>query len=98
MSAASLMTILGMACATYLTRILGYLALRNRTLNPRTRNVLERAPGCVMLSVIAPYFVASRPEELIAIIVTVACAWRLPMLPTMVISVASLGLLKALLG
>jgi len=98
MSAAALATILGMALATYATRVLGYLLLRNRQLAPRTRNALERAPGCVMLSVIVPYFVSSRPEELIAIGIAVVCAWRLSMLPTMVISVASLGILKALVG
>jgi hypothetical protein len=56
---ATLATIALMAGGTYLTRILGYLALRNRVLSPRMRYVLECVPGCVLISVIAPAFVST---------------------------------------
>ncbi|PSD25446.1 hypothetical protein C7E17_26845, partial [Stenotrophomonas maltophilia] len=36
-----------MAAATYLTRIVGFLALRNRTLSKRAVTVMS-APGCVL--------------------------------------------------
>ena len=54
----TLITIVLMASTTYLTRILGYLALRNRVLSPRMLAVLESVPGCVLISVIAPAFVS----------------------------------------
>lgn len=98
MTAAAFFTIAGMALVTYLTRILGYLVLRNRHLSPRARSTMESAPGCVMVSAIAPYFVSTNPAVVIAMIITVICATRLSMLPTLVISIASLGILQAALA
>lgn len=97
MSYESLITIAGMALVTYLSRILGYLALRNRQLSPRARNVMESAPGCVMVSAISPYFFSANPAELIAIIITVICAIRLSMLPTLIISIISLAFLQIIM-
>lgn len=94
----TLLTIGLMALVTYLTRILGYVALRDRTLGARTAAVLEAAPGCVLVAVIAPAFVSNRPADLIALAVTVAAATRLPLLPTVLIGVTAAGLLRHLLG
>ena len=49
-----LVTILLIASTTYLTRVLGYFALRNRVLSKRAITVMEAAPGCVLIAVIAP--------------------------------------------
>lgn len=65
------LTILAMASVTYLTRIGGYVLLRNRTLSNRAMAVMEAAPGCVLISVIAPDFVSDKPANLIALAVTV---------------------------
>ena len=93
----TLLTILLMAAVTYFTRIAGYLFLRNRVLSPRLVTVMESAPGCVLIAVIAPHFVSGRPADLIALAITVLAAMRLPILPTVVIAIASAGLLRALL-
>ncbi len=53
-----LLTVFGMMAATYSTRVAGYLLLRNRVLSRRATQVLEAVPGCVLISVIAPRFVA----------------------------------------
>lgn len=98
MTTAAFITVAGMALVTYLTRILGYLVLRNRYLSPRARSVMESAPGCVMVSAIAPYFVSANPAVVVAMIITVVCATRLSMLPTLIISVASLGILQAVMA
>jgi uncharacterized membrane protein len=90
--------ILAMAGVTYLTRIGGYVVLRNRTLSPRATAVMEAAPGCVLISVIAPDFVSKNPADLAALAITVLAATRLSMLPTVVIGVASAGLLRCLIG
>lgn len=87
MTAAAFVTIAGMALVTYLTRILGYLLLRNRHLSPRARSVMESAPGCVMVSAISPYFASSNPAIIIAMLITAGCATRLSMLPTLIISI-----------
>jgi len=95
---ATLATIALMAGGTYLTRILGYLALRNRVLSPRMRYVLECVPGCVLISVIAPAFVSDRPADLAALAITVAAASRLSILPTVIIGIISTGVLRYLLA
>src|SRR5690606_41647887 len=61
---ATLLAIVMMAAVTSLTRIGGYILLRNRSLGPRAMAVLEAAPGCVLISVIAPAFVSDRPTDL----------------------------------
>lgn len=94
----ALLTFAGMACATYLTRVLGFVALRNRRLSPRAQAVMEAAPGCVLIAVIAPYFVADRPADLLALGATALLASRLPMLPTVVLAVAITGVARHVLG
>ncbi|MEI9417308.1 MULTISPECIES: AzlD family protein [unclassified Mesorhizobium] len=94
----TLLTIVLMAGVTYLTRIGGYVVLRNRVLSTRATAVMEAAPGCVLISVIAPAFVSRNPADLAALAITLAAATRLSMLPTVLIGVASAGLLRHLIG
>lgn len=94
----NLLAIVLMASVTYLTRIGGYVILRNRTLSPRTTAVMEAAPGCVLISVIAPDFVSDNPADLAALAITVLAATRLSMLPTVIVAIASAGVLRHLIG
>ncbi len=96
--ATTALTIVLMAAATYVTRVLGYVGLRNRVLSPQAQTVMEAAPGCVLIAVIAPNFVSERPADLAALAVTVVAAIRLPMLPTVLIGVAVAALLRQILG
>lgn len=96
-SSDSMLVFLSMLVVTYSTRLAGFFALRNRTLSKRAAAVMEAAPGCVLISVIAPYFVSDKPHELIAIALTVLAASRLSMLPTVLIGVAASGLFGYLL-
>ncbi|MER9140640.1 AzlD family protein [Mesorhizobium sp. M0830] len=96
--ATTVLTIVLMAGVTYLTRIGGYVLLRNRTLSARATAVMEAAPGCVLISVIAPAFVSRNPADLLALAITLIAATRLSMLPTVLIGVASAGLLRHLIG
>ena len=97
MNMTTLLTIVLMASATYLTRVLGYVVLRNRTLGPRATVAMEAAPGCVLVAVISPHFVSGNPAELRALVATGAAAARLPMLPTVAIGVGAAFLLRQLL-
>jgi uncharacterized membrane protein len=93
----TLWAILAMAAVTYMTRMLGYSVLRNRHLSPRALAVMEAAPGCVLISVIAPRFVSSDPADLLALAITMAAAIRLPMLPTVLIGAGAAALGRYLL-
>jgi uncharacterized membrane protein len=68
--------------------------LRNRGLGPRAEAVMQAAPDCVVIGVIAPYFVSSRPADLAALAVTVMAAARLLILATVAIAVAAAGLFR----
>lgn len=94
----SLLTILGMLTVTYATRLIGFFALRNRQFSPRMARVMEAAPACVLLSVIAPHFVSPNPHEWLAMAITVWAAWRLPMLQTVLLAVGSSAFLGWLFG
>ena len=89
--------ILLVALTTYATRLLGYVLLKNKTLSKRQRKILEVIPGCVLISMITPYFLRDDPADLIAIIVTLFVASRFGMLPTISISMASAAILRMLL-
>lgn len=93
----TLVAILLVAATTYLTRILGYVLLKNKTLTNKQRKILEVVPGCVLISVIAPYFVKDNVADLLAIAITLLAASRFSLLPTVVISMLSAALLRTAL-
>ena len=93
----TLLAILLVAATTYLTRILGYVLLKNKTLSNKQRKILEVVPGCVLISVIAPYFVKDNVADLLAIAITLIAASRFSLLPTVVISMLSAALLRTVL-
>ena len=93
----TLVAILLVAATTYLTRILGYVLLKNKTLSNKQRKILEVVPGCVLISVIAPYFVKDNVADLLAIAITLIAASRFSLLPTVVISMLSAALLRTIL-
>ncbi|MBJ9954639.1 MULTISPECIES: AzlD family protein [unclassified Acinetobacter] len=86
--------ILCVGLTTYLTRVIGYLLLKNRQLSKRTTRILQVIPGCVLISVIAPYFVSDDPANLIAIAVTILAACYLSLLPTVMISIVTTAILR----
>lgn len=90
--------VVAMAFATYLTRVLGFILLRNRTLSPVAQEVMLAAPGCVLIAVIAPKFANGNPADLIALALTLFAATRLPILPVVLIAVLATGTLRFLLS
>ena len=92
-----LSAILGMAGVTFLKRIGGYLLLRGRTLSPRLITVMPTAPGCVLITIIAPHFVTGEPADIIVLALTTLAATRLPLLAVVVLAVASAGVLRAVI-
>lgn len=90
-------TILLIALSTYFTRILGYLLLRNRQLSPRMQAIMDAAPGCVLITIISPYFVTDRPADLLALAISLFAASRWGLLPVVLISVVSTAVLRFML-
>ena len=93
-----LTTIIGMAAATYLTRIGGLYLMRGVSVRGRLKAALDALPPAVLMAVIAPTLLATGPAETIAATITAAAAFlRLPMIAVVAIGVAAVIALRALL-
>jgi uncharacterized membrane protein len=80
------LTIFAMFCATYSTRLIGWLLLRNRTISPAFRRALEAAPGCVMAAIVAPQFMTTNPITITGLCTAVAVAvWSRNMAATVIV-------------
>lgn len=90
----NLLTIILMALVTYSTRTGGYLLLRHYQPSPRIAALMRAAPGCVLISVIAPGFVSPHPADLLALGCTILAALHLPMLATVITAILSAGLFR----
>lgn len=95
--ASTLIAILLIALTTYSTRLLGFFLLKNKTLSYKQRQILEVVPGCVLISVIAPYFVKDHPADLVALAITLFAASKFSLLPTVLISMLSAAVLRFIL-
>ena len=89
----SFLLFLAMLTATYSTRLIGFFALRKRTLSKRATAVMEAAPGCVRIAEIPPYIDSDKPQEVNPILLTTLAASRFAMLPTVLVGVVSAGVL-----
>lgn len=63
LSLQSFLLFASMLAVTYSTRLIGFFALRNRTLSRRAQTIMEATPGCVLISVIAPLYIAPQLRE-----------------------------------
>lgn len=97
MDMTTVLTILGMGFVTYLTRVGGDLLMRNRELGPRMTAAMNAVPPAILTAVIAPSVLAAGPAEAVAGLVTAFAAFRLPLMGTILVGVASIVVLRTLL-
>lgn len=92
----NLLAILGMAIATYATRLAG-LALAGRLqLSPRAQAAFDAIPPAVLVAVIAPSALATGWPETAATLLAALAAMRLPLLGVVAVGVAAVVALRAL--
>ncbi|MDP3410685.1 AzlD family protein [Bosea sp. (in: a-proteobacteria)] len=92
----NLLAILGMALATYATRLAG-LALAGRLqLSPRAQAAFDAIPPAVLVAVIAPSALATGWPETAAALLAALAATRLPLLGVVAVGVAAVVALRAL--
>lgn len=87
-----------MGIVTYATRIGGLLISDRLKLSHRDREAFNAIPAAVLISVIAPTALATGWPETLAAIVTAGAALRLPLLGSIATGVASVVVLRGLLG
>jgi uncharacterized membrane protein len=91
----TLLTVAGMALATYATRAAGFTLMRYVRVGSRLKAALDAMPPAILMAVIAPtIFATGAAETLAAIIAALAAIARLPLIAVVVIGVASVAVLR----
>lgn len=98
LSLPTLLAILAMGTATYLTRIAGLWVLRHVALTPRVRSGLDAVPVAVLTAVITPTVFMTGPAEALAGLVTALAAFRLPLLAVVAIGVVAVVAARLAIG
>ena len=99
MNSSTLLAILGMGLATYLTRLSGFYLLRGLDVSGPMKAALDALPPAVLMAVIAPVILTTGWAETIAAAITaVAAFFRLPLTVTILIGITSVVALRAMLG
>lgn len=94
-----LLAIIGMALATFATRVSGPYLMRGITVKGRLKAALDAMPPAILMAVIAPTILTTGIAETIAAAITATAAFmRLPFIVTILIGVASIVLLRMVLS
>jgi uncharacterized membrane protein len=93
----TLWAILAMAVVTYITRIAGLFVADRLVLTGRAKAAFDAIPPAVLVAVIAPTALTTGWAEAIAAAITAVAAFRLPLLATVAVGVASVVLLRNVL-
>ncbi len=95
----ALLTILGMAVATYATRAGGLFLIGRVGMSPRLQSWLSYIPGCVLLSIVAPSVYSGGVSDAIAALITLLVALRTRnLLLAMIAGVASVVILRTFIA
>lgn len=94
----TLAAIVGMALVTYVTRVAGLFFAERLTLHGRAQAAFEAIPAAVLVAVIAPMALATGPAETLAAMVTALAAIRLPLLATIAVGIATVVVMRGVLG
>ena len=93
------LAILGMALATYATRVGGFLLMRFITVKGRMRAALDALPAAILTAVIAPTVLTTGFAEAGAgAVAIIAAVLRLPLIAVVIIGVISVVGLRALIS
>lgn len=95
---ATLVAIALMALVTYLTRIAGLVLAGRFAPQGRAKAAFDAIPPAVLTAVIAPTLITTGWAESLAGAITILAAFRLPLLATVVVGVASVIVLRFVLG
>ncbi|WP_445502959.1 AzlD family protein [Microvirga sp. G4-2] len=93
----TLLAIIAMAVATYITRIAGIFVADRLVLTGRAKAAFDAIPPAVLVSVIAPTALTTGWAEAIAAAITAVVAFRLPLLATIAVGVVSVVVLRSLI-
>ena len=84
----AVLTILGMAAVTWLTRASGFWLVRHVVIEGRLKAALESAPPAILTGIVAPIVFLQGPAEAVGVVVTALVSLKLPTLVAVCIGVA----------
>jgi uncharacterized membrane protein len=93
----TLLAIIAMAVVTYFTRVAGLYVADRLVLTGRAKAAFDAIPPAVLVSVIAPTALTTGWAEALAAAITAFVAFRLPLLATIAVGVASVVVLRNIL-
>jgi branched chain amino acid efflux pump len=93
----ALIAIVGMAIATYVTRLAGLWLVRSFEPSGRTKAALDAVPPAILMAVIAPQVLTAGVPETLASVITVVAALRLPLIVALAAGVAAVVGLRLVL-
>jgi len=94
----TLLAIIGMGLATYLTRVGGLYLMRAVNVRGRFKAALDALPPAILMAVIAPTITAGWAEVGATVITAVAAVIRLPLVVVLLIGIASILVLRQVIG
>jgi uncharacterized membrane protein len=98
LEAAAFAAILGMAVATYITRVSGMWLMRRLQVRGRAKAALDAMPPAILMAVVAPQALTGGIAESLAAAVTVLAALRLPLIVAVIVGVGAVVAFRALIG
>ncbi len=93
----AVLTILGMAAVTWLTRASGFWLVRRVDISGRLKAALEAAPPAILTGIVAPIVFLQGPAEAIGVVVTALASLKLPTLASVALGVAVVAGLRFVL-
>jgi len=98
MTTTSLITILGMAIATYITRASGFYIASRFKMTPKLRAALNAVPAAIIVSIVAPQLKdGGLPEILSAIIVVFLAVKQKGLMICLLAGLAAINIFRYLL-
>jgi uncharacterized membrane protein len=95
----TLLLIVLMGLTTYATRIAGFWLLRGRAVGGRMKAALDAVPPAILMAVIAPsVFLQGKAEMIAGALTLVSALLRLPLLVTILVGMASVVVLRQVVG
>jgi len=99
MSLTAFAAIIGMALATYVTRVAGLFLMRGVAVKGRLKAALDALPPAILMAVIAPtILITGNAERIAAVLTAISAVFRLPLIVTILVGVVSVVALRWLIG
>lgn len=93
-----LIAIFIMFLTTYATRLSGFIFFRNKVFSPKSQQILDILPSCIMISIAAPAFLNTNINTIIALLIALLASFRFSLATAVIAAVLVNNILNYILG